>query len=340
MGFEKSVFLVYGAGSIGCFIGGRLAAAGANVRFLLRPRLAAELAKHGLTLSDMSGPRVYLPPGELQLQTKLVPTRAPELILLTVKSAASADAAREIQLCFGNAVPVLSLQNGVENVATMRAAAPGLIVIPGMVPFNVLQRGPGQWHRGTSGELCAEDHPTLAPLLPLFERASLPLSLAERLLPVQWGKLLLNLNNPLNALSGLPLVSELADRGYRVLLATLMDEALTALAAAEFNPASVGAAPPKLVPQLLRLPTWLFKIAAAGMLKMDPLARSSMWEDFQAGREPEIDALCGAVVRLAERYGTQAPLNRRLLELVKNPEARTRTWSAPELSSALTAHGQ
>lgn len=336
MGFEKLVLLVYGAGSIGCFIGGRLAAAGANVRFLLRPRIAAELAKHGLTLTDLSGPKVYLPPGELQLQTKLVPTRAPDLILLTVKSAASADAAREMQSCFGNAVPVLSLQNGVENIAAMRAAAPGLTLIPGMVPFNVVQRVAGHWHRATSGELGAENHPALAQMLPLFERANLSLSLSERLLPVQWGKLLLNLNNPLNALSGLPLVSELSDRGYRVLLATLMDEALAALAAAELNPASAGAAPPKVIPQLLRLPTWLFKIAAAGMLKMDPLARSSMWEDFQAGREPEIDALCGAVVRLAERYGTQAPINRRLLELVQRPEARNRTWSAAELTSALS----
>ena len=36
---------------------------------------------------------------------------------------------------------------------------------------------------------------------------------------VLWGKLMLNLNNALNALSGLPLATQLADRRWRLLLA-------------------------------------------------------------------------------------------------------------------------
>ena len=45
---------------------------------------------------------------------------------------------------------------------------------------------------------------------------------------VQWGKLLLNLNNPVNALSGLPLRQQLLDRDCRRVLATLQAEALAA----------------------------------------------------------------------------------------------------------------
>ena len=56
---------------------------------------------------------------------------------------------------------------------------------------------------------------------------------------VLWGKLILNLNNALNALSGVPLAAELADRRWRVLLAAQIDEALAVLKApASGRPAS------------------------------------------------------------------------------------------------------
>ena len=47
--------VVYGAGGIGCYVGGRLAATGAPVTFVGRQRLADELATHGLRLTDYLG---------------------------------------------------------------------------------------------------------------------------------------------------------------------------------------------------------------------------------------------------------------------------------------------
>jgi 2-dehydropantoate 2-reductase len=60
---------------------------------------------------------------------------------------------------------------------------------------------------------------------------------------------------------------------------------------------------------VLRLPTPLFRVAAARMLRVDKLARSSMADDLALGRPTEIDALSGEVVRLARSIGLQAPLN-------------------------------
>ena len=47
--------LVMGAGTIGCFIGGSLAAAGVPVCFVGRPRVLQDLAQQGLALSDLEG---------------------------------------------------------------------------------------------------------------------------------------------------------------------------------------------------------------------------------------------------------------------------------------------
>ena len=43
---------IYGAGSIGCYVGGRLAATGSAVTFVGRERLAREVCTHGLRLTD------------------------------------------------------------------------------------------------------------------------------------------------------------------------------------------------------------------------------------------------------------------------------------------------
>ena len=113
-----------------------------------------------------------------------------------------------------------------------------------------------------------------AELLALCKNGALELQLRDDMPAVQWGKLLLNLNNPINALSGLPLREQLLDRGYRSLLAPMQQEALNALRHAGIHPARVTPLPAAWLPHLLRLPTPLFRFLAARMLRIAPQARS------------------------------------------------------------------
>ena len=302
---------VMGAGSVGCFIGGRLQAAGARVHYVGRPRVLGALKAAGLHLSDCDGGPVAIPANRLHLHEQ--PPADAALVLLCVKSGATAEAAAQLAARLPSGTPVLSLQNGVANTETAAQAAPGLAWIPGMVPFNIAEIGPGRFHRGTVGRLAALDHPALRPWLPLFEAADLPLQLHRDMAPVQWGKLLLNLNNPVNALSGLPLRAQLLDRDYRYVLAALQSEALGVMRDAGIRPARMTPLPPGLLVHVLRLPTWLFRIVAARMLKIDGQARSSMADDLALGRTTEVEALCGAVVRLARENKQKAPLNARML---------------------------
>jgi 2-dehydropantoate 2-reductase len=100
----------------------------------------------------------------------------------------------------------------------------------------------------------------------------------------------------------------------------LVEEALATLDAAGIVPAQVAKIAPRRLPLLLRLPNWLFTRIAAQMLRIDPEARSSMWEDLQAGRRTEIDYLNGAVVALAVSLGRTAPVNQHLVTLVRQAE--------------------
>lgn len=327
--------LVMGAGAIGCYLGGCLQAAGVPVVFVGRPRVLAALREHGLRLTDLDGGEHRIPAAALSLHEAIPVGIAPAFVLLTVKSGATHEAAAQLGSALPAGTPVVSMQNGVSNAAIAQAAAPGLRVLAGMVPFNIAELAPGHYHRGTTGDLAAQDDATLRDHLSDFDRAGLPLQLHTDLRAVQWGKLLLNLNNPVNALSGLPLRAQLMERGYRQCLAALQSETLDLLGLAGINPAQVAALPPRRIPALLRLPSPLFRMIATRMLRIDPKARSSMADDLALGRTTEIDALCGEVVRLAAAHGRSAPLNARMVELVAAWPQQRRAMSAGEMKAAL-----
>jgi 2-dehydropantoate 2-reductase len=327
--------LVMGAGAVGCYLGGSLQAAGVPVVFVGRPRVLDGLRASGLDLTDLDGHAQHLDARVLSLHTALPIDLAPALVLLTVKSGATAEAAARLQAAVPPGTPVLSMQNGLSNARVGAEAAPGLRWLAGMVPFNIAELAPGRYHRSTSGRLAAQDDPALRALADTFARAGLPLDLHADLGNVQWGKLLLNLNNPVNALSGLPLRAELMERGYRVCLAALQRETLQLLSAAGITPARASPLAPRLVPALLRLPTPLFKLIAAGMLRIDAQARSSMADDLAHGRVTEIDALCGEVLRLAASLGREAPLNARIANLIEAWPQRRQPITANELRVAL-----
>lgn len=326
---------VYGAGSIGCHVGGRLAAAGADVVFVGRERLAAEVRTHGLTITDLDGAeeRVEAP------RYETVPDAAAgaDLVLVAVKSGATAAAAAQLAPLLRAGTPVVSLQNGLRNPRVLREGLPQAEVIPGMVAFNVVHQGEGRFHRGTDGRIEVQAHPALEPHLADFARAGLPLTLHRDLVGVQAGKLLLNLNNAINALSGLPLRTELSQRAYRRVLARAQREALAAYRAAGIRPAATAGADPRLLPVVLGLPDALFARVAAKLLAIDPHARSSTWDDLRAGRPTEVDYLNGEIAALAAEHGTAAPVNERLTVLVHEAEqGGRRDWPGPELLAAVT----
>ncbi|CAN5286154.1 2-dehydropantoate 2-reductase [soil metagenome] len=330
--------LIMGAGSVGCYLGGLLAAAGVEVHFVGRPRVLADLHEHGLTVSDMDGRSQHIPPEQLNLHESVPLGLAPCSTLLCVKSGATVDAARGLQHALLPGSIVISMQNGIGNAERAQGAAPALDCRAGMVPFNVAELGPGHFHRGTGGALAAQAEADDTPLLDLqaaFKRQGIKLKLLPDLRAVQWGKLLINLNNPVNALSGLPLRAELLQRGYRRCFAALQAEALDLLEAASIEVAPMTPLPPRRLMALLRLPTPLFRLLAARMLKIDAKARSSMADDLALGRLTEIDALSGEVVRLAQRLGRTAPLNARMLALVQAWPQKPQPYAPQELVEAL-----
>ncbi|TPI75408.1 2-dehydropantoate 2-reductase [Mesorhizobium sp. B2-8-9] len=327
MARETKTIAIAGAGSIGCYVGGCLSLAGRKVVFLGRGRVVAAMRESGLRVSDLDG-------RERRIEAQAIsatddPAAAlpdADVILVTVKSGATGEMAGLIAAHGRADAVVVSLQNGVDNADRLRAALPGRRVLTGMVVFNVVLSPDGEAplraHRASQGEVMI-DH-GVDGLVDLLDVDGLAVEARADMKAVQWGKLLMNLNNALVALSDLPLAKQLADRSWRVILAGQIDEALAAMRAAGIAPARITGLPPSLLPKVLRLPDWLFGLLARRMLAIDPQARSSMWDDLKRGRPTEIDELQGAVIRVARQTGIPTPINERVSALVRQAEAEKR----------------
>ncbi|MEY9872461.1 2-dehydropantoate 2-reductase [Streptacidiphilus sp. MAP12-33] len=330
---------VMGAGSIGCHLGGHLAQQpDVPVTLIGRPAAMAVLEKQGLTLTSGRRGPLHLDPDSLTLATDASGAVGVDVVLVTVKSDATRTAARELAPHLAPGAVVVSFQNGLHNAEALREELPQQTVLTGMVPYNVLQTEPGRFHQGTGGALMLDDDASGAPLVAALAASGLRVQARADMREVQYAKLLMNLNNAVNALSGVPLRAELGDRAYRTCLALCQREALAAYRAAGITPAQLGAVRPALTPLLLRLPDAVFTRAAKAMLAIDATARSSMWEDLQRGRRTEVDSLQGEIVALATRHGLDAPANARLVELVHAAESGgRRTWPGQELLAELRA---
>ena len=305
---------VAGAGSIGCYVGGLLADAGHDVRLLGRARVCDARSRHGLRLTDYDGLEQTLT-GVQVSEDPAGSLTGSDLVLVAVKSRDTEQVARLIR-DHAPGAQVISLQNGVGNGDALRRALPGTDVRAAMVPFNVVSGERGRFQRATSGDIMVEAGP-----LPELDTDTLAWVQTDRIEAVQWGKLVLNLGNAINALADMPLLEQLQDHRWRRLMAAQMSEALRILRVAGISPAKSAAAPPWLIPHILRLPTPVFRRIAAQMLTIDARARSSMWEDLTQRRPTEIDALQGVILDLARRQGRQAPLNTRMRHLIKQAEA-------------------
>jgi 2-dehydropantoate 2-reductase len=310
---------IAGAGSIGCFVGGMAAAAGRSVALLARPRVIQEIEANGLRLTSFEGLDRKIASSQLTMSDDPAIFGDAGVVLVTVKSADTAGMADIIAQHAPADAVVVSLQNGIGNVGVLRQRLPGRRVLAGMVPFNVISAGEGRFHRSTSGDIVIEqdDAGTAAQL----SVPGLNMRPSQNIAGVQWGKLLVNLNNALNALGDLPLRRQLAQRPWRMLFADQMAEGLAAIRAEGIKPVSSTPIPASWTPPLLRLPDAIFEVLLGRTMKIDPEARSSMWEDLQRGRTTEIDYLQGVITEIADRRGLQVPLSRRIVALIRRAEA-------------------
>jgi len=307
--------VILGAGSIGCWIGGHLIAGGAQTTLIGRERFAAQIAEHGLHLTHFERPKVMCE--NVDFQTNAAALVGADIIALCVKSQDTKAAAQEI-LQHAPKAKVVSFQNGIRNPETLRNILPPENIIAAIVPFNVTPSEPGGFHCGTAGALVIENNPSAGPLVSALEASGQDVSASDDIIGDQWAKMIVNLNNGLNTLTGGTLREGLLQRDYRNTLAACVEEAMEI---ADKNNVTVGqfnGRSPAMLIKTLRLPDIAYRVIMQTIVKIDAKARSSMLDDLEAGRASEIGYLQGEIVKRAEIIGVTAPKNAAILAAVQS----------------------
>jgi len=310
---------VFGAGAVGTYLGVTLSSQGLAVTMVGRQWLVERAA--ALEARSISG-AVRRPGDDLVVTTDPGALADVDVCLVTVKTRHSAEAARTLAGVLPEGVAVCSFQNGLRNPRILAEHGLGA-VLPGMVGFNVFERS-GCFVQATSGPLALDggSRPAVTgALVRAFESAGEVFQARPDLQAVQAGKLLLNLNNAMCALTGLSIRDSLRSRPLRRAFAASIREGLEVFRAAGIPTARVGKLPAWMVSRLLPLPDAIFLRAAPALIEIDPEARSSTLQDLEAGKPTEIDALSGEIVALAADHGVRAPINAWALEEIHRLES-------------------
>jgi 2-dehydropantoate 2-reductase len=195
-------------------------------------------------------------------------------------------------------------------------------VVAGVVGFNVVMREDATFVHSLTGPLIveAEDGPTDRQWVDALRDAGLEVRVENPIAPEQWTKLITNLNNAIAALSGAATPTLILTPGYRRLMTLAIDEGLSVLRDAGIHTAKFRGVPLSVMSTVFKLPTPLVRLVLRAQLKLDSESRASMWVDLERRRPTEVDFLNGEIVNLADSLGRDAPINRRLVELVHEAE--------------------
>ncbi len=292
---------VLGAGAVGCYFGGMLARAGAPVTLIGRPHHVEALAKDGLWLEGLHV-QERIPVGA---SAAAAAARDAAVVLFAVKSFDTEEAARSLAPHLVPGAVVLSLQNGVDNVERIRAAA-GIDALAAVVYVAAAMTGPGRVRHSGRGDLIVGRpgggrRDEAERVAALFERAGVPCAVSDNVEGELWAKVAMNCAfNAVSALGRAKYGRIVADPRAREVLRRAVEETAAVARAC-------GAVLPEedLVGAAFRLGE-----AMSG-------ATSSTAQDIARGRRTEIDSLNGYVARRGAELGVATPVNQALHALVK-----------------------
>jgi 2-dehydropantoate 2-reductase len=302
---------VVGAGAVGSFFGAMLARAGHAVALIGRAAHVQAIQNHGLQLDLAHAERVESVP--MNATTDLAVVRNADLVLFCVKSTDTAAVARSMAAHLAPHAVIMSLQNGVENVALIANEMPNP-VIPAVVYVATELAAPGYLAHHGRGELLIGSllptrldnaAQTLADIVALFASAQVPVQISQNVLAELWSKLLINC--VLNAISGL------AQTTYGRLDAAPSIQATQVVLVREVIAVALG--------EGIHLDESAALQAVEKICKTMANQKSSTAQDMARHKPSEIDHLNGFVVRRGQALGIPTPVNQALYALVKLVES-------------------
>jgi 2-dehydropantoate 2-reductase len=291
--------LIVGTGALATLFAARLAQAGTQITMLGTWKAGLNaLRKAGARLVDADG---------IEHQFEVQATDNPRdcgginHALVLVKAWQTEYVAGQLKECLANHGLAVTLQNGLGNRELLAESLGSRRVALGTTTTGATLLGPGLVRVGGEGIISIERHPALGPLEDALKSAKFNMQVVDDAQSLIWGKLVVNTAiNPLTALLRVP--------NGKLLESPSAREMMGALAAETAHVAEA---------EKIHLPFSDPIAAAEEVARKTAANHSSMLQDILRGAPTEIDAICGAVVKTAQKHNIDAPANWACWKLVK-----------------------
>ena len=287
---------IVGAGGVGGYFGGRLAAAGAEVHFIARGAHLEALRSRGLTIRSFKGD-LHLP--RVQATDNPAAIGPVDVVFFTVKLYDAAAAARLLMPLVGPGTAVIPLQNGVDGTGIVAHAVGRQHTAGGTVYVAAVIDEPGVIRHSALdhlifGELDGTRTARLERLLEACEPAGFQATLSDNVKVDIWTKFVrLSVFSGMTAVTRCPIGPIVADPDLFDMAKAAAREAMTVARASG-------------VP----LPDAVIDDLDHAYRALPGHMKSSMLEDLERGRPLELPWLSGAVVRLGLAAGVETPIHR------------------------------
>jgi len=295
---------VIGVGAVGGYYGAKLAKAGNNVTFITTERNQTYLREHGLIIKSYQGDFEIKKP-HVGHDFKFISDA--DLILFCVKSYHTKEVAAALKPRISEKATIISMQNGVENEDILaeifgreRVIGAAVYISSSMPDRNVIK------HTGFGkvifGELNGEISDRIRMIEQLFLNASIPAGVSSNIKKDLWKKLILNIaSNGFASIIGKPL-SQLHE------IPEAMQAFISVIKEAQMVASKEGyEITDDDLDDIIRITdTESFKNF-----------KPSTLQDIEAGKNIEIDAMQGAIIRAAKKHGLEVPVNNLIYALLK-----------------------
>jgi 2-dehydropantoate 2-reductase len=305
--------LVVGAGAIGGYFGGRLLQAGRDVVFLVRPRRAAALAEHGLSIQSRLGD-FHAPAPPVVTEEGLAGPF--DLVLLSCKAYDLEGAIASFATAVGPRTAILPLLNGMRHLDVLADRFGAERVLGGQCVISATLEASGgivhlnDLHSLTFGELAGGRTSRIEAIAAAMSGARFDARLSEEMRQDMWEKWLFIASAAGITCLMRAAIGDIVAAGARDLVTGLLDECAAIAAAQGYPPRQ---------PSLER--------ARAAFTAPGSLLTASMLRDIEGGMPTEGDHILGDLLRRAAK-----PEDRSLLRIA---DAHVRAYEARRAREAV-----
>jgi 2-dehydropantoate 2-reductase len=306
--------LITGLGALGTVFATMLKKAGHTVYALTREKYLSALADRRTLVTGIWGEHDVQLDG---IHSSIDPVKklSFDLIIITVKSYDTASAIEQVKPIVGKGTLVIVAQNGYGNYETVAASVGIDHALLARVIFGVKLPAPGRAEVTVIADdvRIGQPHNAVDPdrikaIASAINAAGIPTAYAGNVAAILWDKILYNAAlNPLGAVLECTYGQLAEDRGTRLIMDQIINE-IFLVAQAHGMPLNWK------TPEEYR--EHFYKKLVPPTAKHFP----SMYYDVKAGKRLEIEALNGAIVRLAREKGISVPMNETITALIKAKE--------------------